>query len=78
MKSENKTLYIIFNSNSKAETIVNESDVDNVFESIYSTIISNIQKSLGQGSGWIIDSFIFPNISIIPQLVAVIPNYQNN
>ena len=32
--------------------------MNNVFESIYSTIISNIQKSLGQGSGWIIYSVI--------------------
>ena len=28
------------------------------FESIYNTIISNIQKFLGKGSGWIIDSVI--------------------
>ena len=32
--------------------------MSNVFESIYSTIISNIQKSLGKGSGWIIYSVI--------------------
>ena len=32
--------------------------MNNVFESIYSTIISNIQKSLGKGSGWIIYSVI--------------------
>ena len=35
--------------NSKAEA---------VFESIYIMIISNIQKSLGKGSSWIIDSAI--------------------
>ena len=34
-------------SNSKAETITNESDIDDVFKSIYITIISNTQKSLG-------------------------------
>ena len=28
------------------------------FESIYNTIISNKQKLLGKGSGWIIDSVI--------------------
>ena len=28
------------------------------FESIYSTIISNIQKSLGKGLCWLIDSLI--------------------
>ena len=35
-------------SNSKAETITNENDIDDVFESIYSTIISNMQKSPGK------------------------------
>ena len=29
-----------------------------MFQSIYTTIITNIQKSLGEGSGWIIDSVI--------------------
>ena len=33
-------------------------------KSIYTTITSNIQKSLGKGSGWIIDSVIDHNISI--------------
>ena len=36
----------------------NGSDIDDVFESIYSVIISNIHKSLGRGSGWIIDSVV--------------------
>ena len=35
-----------------------------LFESVYSTIISNIQKSPGKGSGWIIDSVIDQNINI--------------
>ena len=35
-----------------------------MFESIYSTVISNIQKSLGKGSGWIIDSVIDHDINI--------------
>ena len=39
-------------------------NTDDVFESIYTTIISNIQKCFGKGSGWIIDSFIYPNINI--------------
>ena len=34
------------------------------FESIYSTILWNIQNSLGKGSGWIIDSVIDNNINI--------------
>ena len=55
---------IVFYSNSKAEIIINESDIDDVFQSIYTTIITNIQKSLGKGSGWIIDSFIDHTISI--------------
>ena len=35
-----------------------------MFQSIYTTIITNIQKYLGQGSGWIIDSVIEHTISI--------------
>ena len=35
-----------------------------MFKSIYNTIITNIQKSLGKGSGWIIDSVIDHDISI--------------
>ena len=39
----------IFYSNSKVEPSINESDIDDVFESVYIMIISNIQKSLGKG-----------------------------
>ena len=35
---------------------VNEGDIDDLFESICITIVSDIQKSLEQDSGWIIDS----------------------
>ena len=56
IESEDKTTYVIFHSNVKAEIIINEGDIDYVFQSIYTTIITNIQKSLGKGSGWIIDS----------------------
>ena len=35
-----------------------------MFQSIYTTFISNIQKSLGKGSGWIIHSVIDHIISI--------------
>ena len=35
--------------------MINESDRDNVFKSIYTRILKNTQKSLGKGSGWIID-----------------------
>ena len=36
---------------SKIEIIINESDTEDVIQSIYITIITNIQKSLGKGSG---------------------------
>ena len=44
MQSDDKTLYNIFYAISQAEAIINESDIDDVFESIYSTIISNTQN----------------------------------
>ena len=50
IESKNKTKYDTFYSSSKAEIIINESDIDDAFESIYTTIITN------KGSGWIIDS----------------------
>ena len=55
---------IVFYSNSKAEIIINESDIDDVFQLIYTTVISNIPKSLGKDSGWIVDSLIDHNISV--------------
>ena len=64
IESEDKTKHDTFYSNSKAEIIINETDIDDVFESIYTTDISDIQKSLGKGSGWIIDSVIYHNTSI--------------
>ena len=42
--SEDKTKYDTFHSHSKAETIINESDIDGVFKLNYITVISNIQK----------------------------------
>ena len=35
IESDDKTKYGTFCSNSKADTIINESDTDDVFESIY-------------------------------------------
>ena len=64
MKNDDKIIYSNFDSNSKAETIFTENDIVDVFESIYITVISNIQKSLGQRSGWIIISVIDHNINI--------------
>ena len=64
VKITKRAKYNSFYSHSKAETIIDESDIDDIFESIYITIISNIQKSLGKGSGWITDLTIQPNINI--------------
>ena len=66
---EDKTKYDTFYLSSKAEIIINERDIDgikynHVFESIYTTIILNIQKSLRKGSAWIINSVMNHNISI--------------
>ena len=54
----------LFIHTQKTETIIIESDNDDVFKSIYTTIISNIQKSLGKVSGRIIDSVIDHTIGI--------------
>ena len=42
---EDKTKFDNFCSSSKAEKVINGSDIENVFKSIYSTIISNIQHT---------------------------------
>ena len=64
-ESEDKTSYDTFYSNSKAQIIVNWSDIDDVFQSIHTTIISNIKKKyLRKGSVWFIDSLIDHTISI--------------
>ena len=42
IENEDKTKFDNFYSSSKAEVIVNERDIDDVFESIYTTIITNI------------------------------------
>ena len=44
IENEDKTKCDNFYSSSKVEIIINESDTDDVFQSIYITIISNIQK----------------------------------
>ena len=62
IKSQDKTKYDNFHSSLKAEIIINE--IDDVFKSICITVRTNIQKSLGKGSGWIIDSVIDHTISI--------------
>ena len=57
---EDKTKYDTFYTHSKAETIINEDDIDDVFTQLYQ--IS--KKYLVKDSGWIIDSVIDHNISI--------------
>ena len=64
IESDDETKYTIFYSNSKSETISSESDIDDVFEWIYTTVVSSIQKSLRKDSSWIIDSVI-DNITFI-------------
>ena len=52
IESEEKKRYDTFYSNSKAEIIINnKKDIDNVFQSIYTKVISNIQESLGKSWG---------------------------
>ena len=45
--SDDKTAYSAFCLNPTAETIINQSDVDDAFELIYIMIISKIKSSLG-------------------------------
>ena len=60
---KDKIKYDSFYSRSKAETFINKSDIDNIFEPINTTVISHIQNSLGNDSGWIIASVIKHNIN---------------
>ena len=64
IESEDEPKFDNFAPCSKAELIMNESDIENVFKSIYSRIISNIQKLRAKSSGWIIDSVLDHTISI--------------
>ena len=50
IESKDQTKLDNFYSSPKAEIIINKSDIDDEFESIYATTIWNIQKSLGKGS----------------------------
>ena len=52
IESKNETKNKIFYPYSKEKITINEKDInDTVFKSIYPTVISNIQKVLGKGSG---------------------------
>ena len=48
IQNDGKTKYDTFYSHPKAETIINETDIDDVFKSIYTTVTSNIQKFFGK------------------------------
>ena len=62
--NENETKYSTFYSNSKAETIIHDADINSILESIDSTIMTKIQKYHAEGSGWTIGSVIEQNINI--------------
>ena len=64
IRSKYKTKHNNFYSSLKAEIIINEIEIENVLKSVYTTIIANVQKSLGKGFGRIIDSVIDHSISI--------------
>ena len=64
IESDDKTKHDTFYSNATAETIINESAIDDVFKWIYTTIISNKQKYLGWSLCWINGSVIHYNINI--------------
>ena len=64
IKSDGKTKYDTFCSHSKAETILNESDIGDIFESTNTTVILVMQKILRKDLGWIIDSVIDHNVCI--------------
>ena len=64
IKSDDKTKCKTFYSYSKAETVINEGDIDEVFQSIYTPVISDIQIFLEKISGCIIDSVIYHHINI--------------
>ena len=65
IESKDKTNYENFYASSNIERIINESDIENVLKPIYTTDIATVQKYLGKGSGWIIDSLIDHAISIL-------------
>ena len=44
LESDDEKKHSTFYSTSSTKTIINESDIDDVFESIHSTIISNIHR----------------------------------
>ena len=62
IKYESK--YSTFYSNSKAETVIHNADIDSIFESICSMIVTKMWKFQAEGLGWDIDSVIEQNINV--------------
>ena len=67
---EDAAKYDNFYSSSKVEININENDMDDVFQSIYTVITTKMQISFGKVSGLIIEVEVFQ--SIILQLGTVI------
>ena len=74
IENDDETKFTTFYFISKSRKNINESDIDDLFGSIYTTITSNIQKYLGKGSGLVIDSVIdnVVNISKYNHLLAAV------
>ena len=73
--------YDTFCLNSKAETIINESYIDDVFQPISSAVISDMQKLLRKAPGRNFSSVIDYNLlfqSTNLWLIAVVSNYPKN
>ena len=51
IENKDKTKYENMFPSSKIELIINESDIDEAFQYIYTAIMTNIKKSLGKVSG---------------------------
>ena len=64
-KNDDETKYSTFYSSSESDIIINDTYIDDTPESIYSTIMSKIQKPIGKSSSWVIDSMINHTIDIL-------------
>ena len=49
IENDDEKRYTTFYLNSKVEPIINKIDIGDIFEAIYTTIISNRLKDLGKG-----------------------------
>ena len=49
--NKDETKFSTFYLNSEAETVIHDADIDSVYEAIYITIMTKIQKYLAEGSG---------------------------